>query len=244
MAIEPKRGCGWRKCGGLYLVSSGIGHSCDRLPYELSVCPTCSQGIHQARGFTWIDVPKLFKGIHTVGPDNALLCDCFMEHHCILCIKPELIGRAGLLWIGGKFYSTPEKFIHEGLSLGFSRRIKALPHGFEIGKTWVLLAHQKSVTCITCQGTGGQVQSRTHDDIIIDYGEDCADCEGSGKRPGIFFVWKPERVERIFNESQRSSEDVENSEKRGITSVFVPDNDPDHHGSVHDDFEQEKKNDN
>ena len=31
MASEPKRGCGYRKIGGTYLVGGGIGIPCDRL---------------------------------------------------------------------------------------------------------------------------------------------------------------------------------------------------------------------
>lgn len=30
MACEPKRGCGYRKVGGIYLVGGGIGVPCDR----------------------------------------------------------------------------------------------------------------------------------------------------------------------------------------------------------------------
>ena len=40
MAVEAARGCGWRKVGGLYLCSPpGIHVQCDRLPYDLKVCP-------------------------------------------------------------------------------------------------------------------------------------------------------------------------------------------------------------
>jgi len=44
MAVEPKRGCGYRKIGGLCLVSGGGGMPCDRLPMVLDVCPACSHG--------------------------------------------------------------------------------------------------------------------------------------------------------------------------------------------------------
>lgn len=53
MAIEAKRGCGFRKVGGTYLVSEGEGMPCDRLPIKLDVCPVCSHGFKRSRGWTW-----------------------------------------------------------------------------------------------------------------------------------------------------------------------------------------------
>ena len=219
-AVEARRGCGYRKVGGLYMVGGGIGIPCDRLPFELSVCPCCSQGIKPARGWTWIDVAKLFQGAHLTGqplkifPGNVVqareLCPCATTNFCPLCVKPEVMGKAGLLWIGERFYKTPDQFIQEGVSLGFSRRIKAVPQGFEIGKTWVLLAHAKAVTGESVVG-----EERTHN-------------------PGIFYVWMPQRLEKIMLESQRGSEEVAALEKRGILPVFVPDEDKDHQGTVYD----------
>jgi hypothetical protein len=52
--VESKRGCGYRKPGGLYLVSGGFAKTCYKLPIGLTVCPCCNQGIKPARGFTWI----------------------------------------------------------------------------------------------------------------------------------------------------------------------------------------------
>src|SRR5580692_11623011 len=112
--IEPKRGCGYRKVGGLYLVGGGIGIPCDRLPFELTVCSCCGQGIKQARGWTWIDVAKFFQGEHKlilppvpVPGVNPILTNCKCVEFCPLCKAPETMGRAGLLWIGEKFYKTP-----------------------------------------------------------------------------------------------------------------------------------------
>src|SRR5207302_7622776 len=55
VAVEAKRGCGYRKIGGLYFVGGGRGVACDRLPIPLDICPTCGHGIKQTRGFTWVD---------------------------------------------------------------------------------------------------------------------------------------------------------------------------------------------
>lgn len=221
-AVEARRGCGFRKAGGLYLVGGGVGVPCDRLPFELSVCPCCSQGIKPARGFTWVDVAKLFQGAHLLesehlfnktatGPEQVL-CSCASTNFCPLCVKPEVMGRAGLLWVGSKFYKTPDQFIAEGVSLGFSRRIKSVPQGFKIGETWVMLAHAKAIVKI--------------------------DGQAEGYLSGIFYVWLPQRLERIRLESERDSAEVQADAKRGIQSVFVPDSDTDHQGSVYDKTEE------
>ena len=222
-AVESKRGCGFRKVNGLYLFGGGIGTPCDRLPFELSVCSCCGQGIKQARGFTWVAVAQLFQGMHLV---NKAMCPCGVGKFCPLCVKPEVMGRAGLIWIGTKFYKSPSDFIKEGVELGFSRRIKAVPQGFKVGETWVLLAHSKSVS----------------------YQKPLEDALGPNEKttelaykPGIFYVWLPTRLEKIVLESTRGTEEIEALEKRGITPVFVPDDDKDHQGNVHDDLAAEKK---
>lgn len=233
MSVEPRRGCGFRKTGGLYLVGGGRGIPCDRLPFELTVCPCCSQGIKPARGFTWVDVAKLFQGPHTrfanefkTQPYPRLvvgereLCDCAATNFCPLCVKPEVMGKAGLLWVGEKFYKTPESFIQEGQSMtvtpqgvpvpmGFSRRIKAVPQGFKIGETWVLLAHQKAVHTVW----------PTEPDTYT---------------PGIFYVWRPTKLEKILPDTMQGSKEVADLEKRGISVVFVPAGDKDHQGTVYD----------
>lgn len=209
MAIELKRGCGYRKIGGIYLVSDGGGVPCDRLPIRLEICPCCSGGIKQSRGWTWIDVGLLVNGLHAE-------CHCALDLFCPLCFHSERIGKAGLLWIGEKFYKTPGDFEREGDELGFSRRIHAVPRNFTVGKTWVLLAHPKTVRVAEEVEEGGlfkQIEVR---------------------KPGIFRVWLPKRIEKILPESARGSEEVAALAERGVTPVFVPDDDLDHRGSVYD----------
>lgn len=239
MAVEPKRGCGYRKVGGLYLAGSGIARPCDRMPIPLGICPCCGNGFKFSRGWTWVDVLKLVGGKHEVVAmirtdgkavptphlypgqildfegDPALIdlnkyvVPCPEAGQCTLCGNPESIGRAGLLWIGGKFYPTPQEFMAEGYTLGFSRRIKSVPHNFRVGETWVLLAHLKAI----------EIQPE----------------EKTFYKPGIFYMWLPQRIEKILLESQRESDEVKVLEKRGITPVFVPDGDLDHHqGSIWD----------
>jgi hypothetical protein len=143
MAIEAKRGCGYRKVGGLYIVGSGLGHDCCKLPIPLGICPTCGGGVKQTRGWTWID------------PRPWLREAC--QHKSLLCpaAAPEILGpRVGLLWIGRQFYPTPGTFLHEANTQGISRRISGVPRGFEVGKHWVFLAHPEAVWIEENKGPG------------------------------------------------------------------------------------------
>lgn len=135
MAIEAKRGCGYRKVGGLYLVASPAGFSCCRLPLPLKVCPCCNQGIKQARGWTWIDPVQMF------GP----LLECKAPFPCPAADPSRMGATIGLLWIGEQFYPTPEHFMREANMQGISRRLAAVPKGFKAGETWVAFAHPKGM---------------------------------------------------------------------------------------------------
>lgn len=221
MAVEARRGCGYRKVGGLYLVRGGVGRACDRLPYELSVCPCCSAGIKPSLGWTWIRPGSFFQGPHLVAGRR---CHEALNESCWFCMDPGQFEKAGLIWIGGSFYKNPDAFVAEGMKMGFSRRIKAVPRGFKAGETPVFLAHRKTIE-----------RPVTPEDI-----ERNPKLEGEmiASFPGIFYVWMPERIEKIFTESQRESEDVKADEKRGIVPVFVPDNDKDHQGTVYDKEEE------
>jgi hypothetical protein len=228
MASEAKRGCGYRKVGGLYLVSEGGGMPCDRLPIPLDVCPVCSHGFKQARGFTWVDVAGLVGGPHTNTEYR-----CRDRWPCPLCYSPQELGKAGLLWIGEKFYNTPADFEAEGHAVGFSRRIPALPRGFKVGQTWILLAHPKTFTlpCEACAGSG--LAAPTPE---VDSHHPCEPCKATGTvtKPGVFTLWRPARLEKIVLESQRGTPEMDALVAQGITPVYVPDNDPDHRGTVYD----------
>ena len=158
MAIEARRGCGFRKVGGLYMVGSGFGTPCDRLPYILEVCPCCGAGIKQTRGWTWVTPELLFGGNHTFGSSldkGESLCRC--KTACPLCHNVKGMGKAGLLWVGAQFYPTIEHFEAEAKALGVSRRITAIPRDFEMGKTWILFAHPRGVIKATGELTAAYV---------------------------------------------------------------------------------------
>lgn len=238
MAIEKKRGCGYRKVGGVYLVCPPIGMDCDRLPFELTVCPCCGAGIKFSRGFTWIEPVKLFEGDHpyhkdmingemavSYGCQCLKLCPvCYPETHFVNTDGKSI--KAGLLWVGEKHYSV-ESFSAEAGELGISKRIAAVPHGFEVGKTWVFLAHKKAIQPNAVKFLNSN-----------DAGED--------PKAAIFMAFRPQAIEKIVLQSelhiyqmypesppegdpdfevwQRLDRDV----KRGFWLVGVPDDDPDH----------------
>jgi len=132
MAVEAVRGCGYRKVGGLYLCGEGLSMVCDRLPYELKVCPVCGSGVKFSRGFAWLNWLKYAGGheepCHDVG------------NKCPVCHPLTVDQPYGLLWVGESFY-TPESFIQEVLQMGVSRRIAAIPKNLKLGETWILFAH-------------------------------------------------------------------------------------------------------
>lgn len=222
MAAEAKRGCGFRKVGGLYLVGTGLASPCDRLPFELpEVCPCCGAGIKQARGWTWVQGSKLLGGDHELEPVVTPCHDPQLGHHignraetplcpedtCAVC-RPALLGeRCGLLWVGRQHY-TPGAFCKEALDLGVSKRIAQVPKGLEPGKTWCLLAHPDAVP------PKGK----------LEFGQDAPK-----PRPGIFYAFLVQAVEMIVTESQaQKAQEMEKLAKRGIRPVVVPDEDADH----------------
>ena len=188
---EVERGCGFRMAGGIYLVTDGIGKPCGRLPIPLGVCPTCAAGIKPARGWTWIASDPLIgaRRCRLEGVTNGLVameCDvCPLNPDC------EPYGRVGLLWVGEKFYAEPVKFTLEAMAMGVSRKISTVPKDFELGTTWVWLAHRKAI----------------------------ANEDGS-HTAGVFHAFKPERLEYVIKDTDPMSK-LERLQSRGFTLVRV-----------------------
>lgn len=206
MAIEGRRGCGYRKVGGLYLVGSGEGIPCCKLPVVLHICPTCGGGVKQTRGWTWIDPKPWFANKTCSQP-------AYLGGGACIAATPEAFGeRVGLLWIGTAFYPTPGDFLKEANAMGISRRITAVPRGFKVGEHWVFFAHPK-VQKLVADGTGEE-----------------------SWLPGVFRIFKPQRIEKIITETMSRDEALMTDlAEKGITPVIVPDGDRDHQGSVYDD---------
>lgn len=180
ISIETKRGCGYRTPGAngvsLYLMGQGDFEACECLPFPLTVCPCCGGGIGFSRGFKWIQPEKLFApdiDPKCYGPETS---NTNHDHHnhdrCAMC-NPSLAGaRAGLMWIGEKYY-TPAEFVSEARSAGISKKVASIPRGFEFGKDIIYLAHIKAV--VNC------------------------DDENDPFSPGVFMSFTPERVDIVID---------------------------------------------
>jgi hypothetical protein len=208
---DKKRGCGWRKEGGLYLVSDGEGRSCGRLPIVLNVCPTCGGGIHQTRGWTWVDGGKLAATeTCATGPETCKTCPLAVE-----------IGKVGLLWIGKKFYGKPADFLREAALQGISRRISAIPREFEVGKTWIWLAHTDVVKNLEPPPVKPKLQGNDLTDdaeLMAEYEEALAAYRTM--LPGVFYLFRPTRIEYVVT-GKETDEEIDAMVKRGITPVTI-----------------------
>lgn len=218
MAVEQKRGCGYRKVGGLYLVCDGVGFRCDLLPYNLEVCPVCSQGIKPSRSFTWIIPNKLFER------SQECRATCPIIAYCPLRFEQ----KQGLMWVGGGFYKEPGDFIKEAHEMGISKRISAVPNGFKVGETWVFLAHKKAGRKKVAVDVVEGRDELTDQAVRLEQ-------EKEVEAPAVFYSFKPTRIEKIVTETQSKDEaEMQKLKERGITPVAVPDDDPDHKGTVYD----------
>jgi hypothetical protein len=203
---EKERGCGFRKPGGFYLVSYPGSFTCPKLPFPLEVCPCCGGGIKPARGFTWVNGKLLFR---EVLKNDICPSDCWLS----LCLFRKSPEKVGLIWVGEQFYSTPEEFTREAIEQGISRRIHKIPQEFKLGETIVWLGHRSAVDkkCPECGDAG---------DIAAEKEWLCSTCHGIGavKVPGVFTLFKPQRIEYILKGNE-TEEELERMEKRGITLI-------------------------
>ena len=101
MAIEAIRGCGFRRVGGMYLCGEYISSPCDRMPFPLTTCPVCGQGIKISRGFTQVTPFQLW-GIHQDCQDRF--------RPCFLCDPQD--EPAYIMLVGAGSYKTPQDYGH------------------------------------------------------------------------------------------------------------------------------------
>lgn len=145
MAVEAKRGCGYRKVGGIYLMGGLLSAPCDRLPLPLPVCETCGQGIKLTRSFTSFNAYKLLK-IHKDCKDEVL--------PCLVCTPPD--REAFLMPVGNRHY-TPQSFVEEAKTVGVCKRVPYIPKGMKIDETVVYLAHAKVMPTEEKDDKGNQI---------------------------------------------------------------------------------------
>jgi len=111
--VEGRRGCGYRKVGGLYLISDGPVGTCGRLPILDKICDHCDRNyLDFTRNMMWIG-SKVIK---------ALAQECPTPSYCESCgvqsVIDDVKGRHVLLWVGAMFYPTPGHFIAEAQRTG------------------------------------------------------------------------------------------------------------------------------
>jgi co-chaperonin GroES (HSP10) len=162
-SVEGKRGCGYRKAGGMYLVCSGEGRTCGKLPMALEPCEQCEAlgvkcRLEQSRSWTTVNIDKLFASRECV---TERVPAGFEEEirsleKCSSCPLQGDMGIGGLLWVGelkgSKHggYPTPEAFMEEADRMGISKRLplKSIPKELrdkDGNFRWVLLAHPKTI---------------------------------------------------------------------------------------------------
>ncbi len=240
---EPPRGCGYWQPGGKYLVSaSNVSmQPCGRLPIILEKCPTCSGGIKPSRGWTSIEpgpllenAPCSFREPPALRTKMQLCLTCPMGEHSGPIMGtgpmknpkgPMWIGKHGLLYIGEKFYPTPQDWTRESHEMGASRRLSAVPKDLVIGKSWVMVAHRKvsSYPCDSCEGSGLEPFGKGPDGTLkADTELKCETCKGEGKRwrAGIFHAFKPIALEYIVK-GDEDDDKLFDLEKRGFRLVKV-----------------------
>lgn len=190
VSFEEIRECGFRKPAkdgvGIYLRGPGRFENCERLPFVLDTCACCGAGFVPARGFTWINPTILFEPYAmprcTANWDDGLVAGWHQndEHDheaCWMC-NPELLGsRAGLIWIGEKYYKTPDDFVREVHKMGISRKVSAIPNGFEVGTHVIFLAHKRVSKSIV---EGKEVW-----------------------KPGVFMAFRPTYIDLVIEDENR-----------------------------------------
>lgn len=213
MAIEPIRGCGYRKVGGTYLIAGDAWFTCDRLPMPLKPCPHCGQGFKFTRGPAKINASIVF------GDHNP--CTCW---GCDVCEPPD--GVSYILWVGKQHYPTTLQFVDEAKRLGISRRISAIPKDLVVGETVVYLAHPEAVNEILPAESQGEMEiNGEHLDFQPRL---CEVDQVAEPSPGIFASFVPTRIERLVWKRDATEELLKAWTDRGITPVIIPDGEVDH----------------
>lgn len=225
MAVELRRGCGYRKAGGLYVRGDLSG----AIPAEF--LPFCID-YPFSRGMTWAQSERLFT---TCGDEKAGGYRQF--------------GRLGLLWIGEQHYKTPADFSKEAIEQGVSRRVAFLPKDMKPGdpiaaahlravRTWKPESGEISVHCPDCWYVPqAKVLANTFRTIARNTWPTCTDdfdlSIGRNEKvegiAGVFTLFRMTALEVVLPESVARDPDIQRRcEEHDVLIVTVPDGDKDH----------------
>lgn len=209
---EQKRGCGYRKIGGLYLVCDpGEALVCDGLPLPLEPCGCCGFTPAFSRNLQSLNpeyISQAEKKLHDEKPYNggdpyALNCSC--PDMCPIChTEAQVIqgNSLGLMFVGKQY--TPSSFIKEAVQLGISKRIPEISSWLKLGETWVFLAHNQvpKVSLEQLKENGLQMKEPEY-------------------QRAIFYGFKPKRLEMPVWKGDLCQDEITLLVKHGITPVFL-----------------------
>ena len=229
---EQRRGCGFRRIGGLYLVCDpGFTLDCDGLPLPLEPCGCCgfvppfsrnlqriqAEYINQAEEQLHYDKPEMKE---KAKKNPGIECSpiqgiCTCPPQCPICHADRLQAvrtptekylepmQYGLMYVGKQGY-TPSSFIKEAFLMGVSKRIPEIPSWLKLGETWILLAHNEvpNVTLAEIKSNG----LHTKEPEFIQ---------------AIFYAFKPQRIEMPMWKGSLTDEQILILEKHGITPILL-----------------------
>jgi len=218
---EQKRGCGYRKIGGLYLVCDpGLELHCDGLPLELKACDCCgfvppfsrnlqrihAQYISQAEENLHVQKYPFRAGKN--GKDEGGE-GCYCPESCPICgtiaLDPDedTMPVFGLMFVGKQGY-TPSTFIKEAFQMGVSKRIPDIPSWLKFNETWILLAHNE-VPKVSLEEIKSNGLHTVEPELI----------------QAVFYAFKPSRVEMPVWKGSLTDQQILKLEEQGITPVFL-----------------------
>lgn len=203
-----KRGCGWPKAGGLYMVSGERWQGCGKFPFTIEPCDHClKMGLTCSLGYSraprWADLDALLaqatcKRPEVIAPPGSPQ----LKGKCPAC--PADAGELGmgiLTWVGAKHYPTAREYLQEVDRQGISWRVAQLPNKVVIGETWALCCHVNAVRLPLVNGEEPQW------------------------KPGAVALYRIDRVNYVVKDGELESEEgrakLERLQKRGITLVRV-----------------------
>lgn len=213
---ESERGCGWRKVGGAYLVGEGLSFPCDALPLDLEPCGECGFEVPFSRGIQEIHLGYIASKVekaHKRRPGGRCIENPGSPLPCPIC-SLNIAGKIFLMYVSQEYY-TPESFTKEARNMGVSKRIapQSLPKDLQIGRDWIFLAHKRT-------------SFKTYDGSTKGWKDEV--------KPGVFYAFRPQRVEILLWKGQREEEILE-WEKKGFTVVLIdptPENIKKHGGKL------------